>query len=85
VVANAESVVVERLVALQEWEAALCAYELEAARFFAAGYLGQPDHLPAVPEALDQSELGSLLALRCAEERAMHRYVGMCGGGADAS
>jgi hypothetical protein len=68
----------DRLAALQDWEAALCAYELEAARFFAAGYLDPDADLPAVNEAVGAAAVDLLLGLRCAEEQALRRYVRAC-------
>jgi hypothetical protein len=64
--------------ALQEWEAALCAYELAAARFFAAGYLAPDAHQPAPDHALDRGAVERLLELRWAEECAQRRYVQAC-------
>src|SRR5256885_2040832 len=61
---------VARLAALQEWEGALCAYELAAAPFFAAGYLAPDAHQPAPDHALDRGAhcLGNWAAERAPAE-----------------
>jgi hypothetical protein len=62
----------ERTAAIEDWEASLCAYEVEAARLFAEGLRAAGQVAP------DADTLARLTELRTAEERAMRRFLDLC-------